>query len=110
MKNKFVHKFMTYASIFYVHSIPKEAGILQSLPSYLLLACSYKFFFFFINDVYRFQDMKTMTASKHFSTIINNSGLKPTQDSKIRKVYLKIFHGCVEGDVNGEGGGIMVWA
>lgn len=54
--------------------------------------------------------MKTMTASKHFSTIINNSGLKPTQDSKIRKVYLKIFHGCVEGDVNGEGGGIMVWA
>lgn len=66
--------------------------------------------FFFINDVYRFQDMKTMTASKHFSTIINNSGLKPTQDSKIRKVYLKIFHGCVEGDVNGEGGGIMVWA
>lgn len=60
--------------------------------------------FFFINDVYRFQDMKTMTASKHFSTIINNSGLKPTQDSKIRKVYLKIFHGCVEGDVNGEGG------
>lgn len=65
---------------------------------------------FFINDVYRFQDMKTMTASKHFSTIINNSGLKPTQDSKIRKVYLKIFHGCVEGDVNGEGGGIMVWA
>lgn len=67
-------------------------------------------FFFFINDVYRFQDMKTMTASKHFSTIINNSGLKPTQDSKIRKVYLKIFHGCVEGDVNGEGGGIMVWA
>lgn len=67
-------------------------------------------FCFFINDVYRFQDMKTMTASKHFSTIINNSGLKPTQDSKIRKVYLKIFHGCVEGDVNGEGGGIMVWA
>lgn len=66
--------------------------------------------FFLINDVYRFQDMKTMTASKHFSTIINNSGLKPTQDSKIRKVYLKIFHGCVEGDVNGEGGGIMVWA
>lgn len=64
----------------------------------------------FINDVYRFQDMKTMTASKHFSTIINNSGLKPTQYSKIRKVYLKIFHGCVEGDVNGEGGGIMVWA
>lgn len=67
-------------------------------------------FCFFINDVYRFQDMKRMTASKHFSTIINNSGLKPTQDSKIRKVYLKIFHGCVEGDVNGEGGGIMVWA
>lgn len=67
-------------------------------------------FCFFINDVYRFQDMKTMTASKHFSTIINNSGLKPTQYSKIRKVYLKIFHGCVEGDVNGEGGGIMVWA
>lgn len=67
-------------------------------------------FCFFINDVYRFQDMKTTTASKHFSTIINNSGLKPTQDSKIRKVYLKIFHGCVEGDVNGEGGGIMVWA
>lgn len=66
--------------------------------------------FFLINDVYRFQDMKTMTASKHFSTIINNSGLKPTQDSKIRKVYLKIFHGCVESDVNGEGGGIMVWA
>lgn len=66
--------------------------------------------FFLINDVYRFQDMKTMTASKHFSTIINNSGLKPTQYSKIRKVYLKIFHGCVEGDVNGEGGGIMVWA
>lgn len=66
--------------------------------------------FFLINDVYRFQDMKTMTASKHFSTIINNSGLKPTPDSKIRKVYLKIFHGCVEGDVNGEGGGIMVWA
>lgn len=66
--------------------------------------------FFLINDVYRFQDMKTKTASKHFSTIINNSGLKPTQDSKIRKVYLKIFHGCVEGDVNGEGGGIMVWA
>lgn len=66
--------------------------------------------FFLINDVYRFQDMKRMTASKHFSTIINNSGLKPTQDSKIRKVYLKIFHGCVEGDVNGEGGGIMVWA
>lgn len=54
--------------------------------------------------------MKTMTASKHFSTIINNSDLKPTQDSKIRKVYLKIFHGCVEGDVDGEGGGIMVWA
>lgn len=53
--------------------------------------------------------MKRMTASKHFSTI-NNSGLKPTQDSKIRKVYLKIFHGCVEGDVDGEGGGIMVWA
>lgn len=46
MKNKFVHKFMRYASIFYVHSIPKEAGILQSLPSYLLLACSYKLFFF----------------------------------------------------------------
>lgn len=67
-------------------------------------------FCFFINDVYRFQDMKWMTASKHFSTIINNSGLKPTQYSKIRKVYLKIFHGCVEGDVNGEGGGIMVWA
>lgn len=67
-------------------------------------------FCFFINDVYRFQDMKRMTASKHFSTIINNSGLKPTQYSKIRKVYLKIFHGCVEGDVNGEGGGIMVWA
>lgn len=66
--------------------------------------------FFLINDVYRFQDMKRMTASKHFSTIINNSGLKPTQYSKIRKVYLKIFHGCVEGDVNGEGGGIMVWA
>lgn len=61
-------------------------------------------FCFFINDVYRFQDMKWMTASKHFSTIINNSGLKPTQYSKIRKVYLKIFHGCVEGDVNGEGG------
>lgn len=99
---------MRYASIFYVHSIPKEAGILQSLPSYLLLACSYKVFFF-INDVYRFQDMKRMTASKHFSTI-NNSGLNPTRDSKIRKVYLKIFHGCVEGDVNGEGGGIMVWA
>lgn len=99
---------MRYASIFYVHSIPKEAGILQSLPSYLLLACSYKLFFF-INDVYRFQDMKRMTASKHFSTI-NNSGLNPTRYSKIRKVYLKIFHGCVEGDVNGEGGGIMVWA
>lgn len=99
---------MRYASIFYVHSIPKKAGILQSLPSYLLLACSYKVFFF-INDVYRFQDMKRMTASKHFSTI-NNSGLNPTRDSKIRKVYLKIFHGCVEGDVNGEGGGIMVWA
>lgn len=99
---------MRYASIFYVHSIPKEAGILQSLPSYLLLACSYKFFFF-INDVYRFQDMKRMTASKHFSTI-NNSGLNPTRYSKIRKVYLKIFHGCVEGDVDGEGGGIMVWA
>lgn len=99
---------MRYASIFYVHSIPKKAGILQSLPSYLLLACSYKVFFF-INDVYRFQDMKRMTASKHFS-FINNSGLKPTQDSKIRKVYLKIFHGCVEGDVDGEGGGIMVWA
>lgn len=108
MKNKFVHKFMRYASIFYVHSIPKEAGILQSLPSYLLLACSYKFFFF-INDVYRFQDMKRMTASKHFSTI-NNSGLNPTRYYKIRKVYLKIFHGCVEGDVDGEGGGIMVWA
>lgn len=108
MKNKFVHKFMRYASIFYVHSIPKEAGILQSLPSYLLLACSYKVFFF-INDVYRFQDMKRMTASKHFSTI-NNSGLNPTRDSKIRKVYLKIFHGCVEGDVDGKGGGIMVWA
>lgn len=100
---------MRYASIFSVHSIPKKAGILQSLPSYLLLACSYKVFFF-INDVYRFQDMKRMTASKHFSTIINNSGLKPTQYSKIRIVYLKIFHGCVEGDVNGEGGGIMVWA
>lgn len=99
---------MRYASIFYVHSIPKKAGILQSLPSYLLLACSYKLFFF-INDVYRFQDMKRMTASKHFSTI-NNSGLNPTRYSKIRKVYLKIFHGCVEGDVNGEGGGIMVWA
>lgn len=99
---------MRYASIFYVHSIPKEAGILQSLPSYLLLACSYKVFFF-INDVYRFQDMKRMTASKHFSTI-NNSGLNPTRDSKIRKVYLKIFHGCVEGDVDGKGGGIMVWA
>lgn len=99
---------MRYASIFYVHSIPKEAGILQSLPSYLLLACSYKLFFF-INDVYRFQDMKRMTASKHFSTI-NNSGLNPTRYSKIRKVYLKIFHGCVEGDVDGEGGGIMVWA
>lgn len=99
---------MRYASIFYVHSIPKKAGILQSLPSYLLLACSYKVFFF-INDVYRFQDMKRMTASKHFS-FINNSGLKPTQDSKIRKVYLKIFHGCVEGDVDGKGGGIMVWA
>lgn len=99
---------MRYASIFYVHSIPKEAGILQSLPSYLLLACSYKLFFF-INDVYRFQDMKRMTASKHFSTI-NNSGLNPTRDSKIRKVYLKIFHGCVEGDVDGKGGGIMVWA
>lgn len=99
---------MRYASIFYVHSIPKKAGILQSLPSYLLLACSYKVCFF-INDVYRFQDMKRMTASKHFSTI-NNSGLNPTRDSKIRKVYLKIFHGCVEGDVNGEGGGIMVWA
>lgn len=108
MKNKFVHKFMRYASIFYVHSIPKKAGILQSLPSYLLLACSYKVFFF-INDVYRFQDMKRMTASKHFSTI-NNSGLNPTRDSKIRKVYLKIFHGCVEGDVDGKGGGIMVWA
>lgn len=108
MKNKFVHKFMRYASIFYVHSIPKKAGILQSLPSYLLLACSYKVIFF-INDVYRFQDMKRMTASKHFSTI-NNSGLNPTRYSKIRKVYLKIFHGCVEGDVNGEGGGIMVWA
>lgn len=67
-------------------------------------------FCFFINDVYRFQDMKRMTASKHFSTIINNSGLKPTQYSKIRKVYLKIFHGCVEGDVDGKGGGIMVWA
>lgn len=53
--------------------------------------------------------MKTMTASKHFSTI-NNSGLNPTRDSKIRKVYLKIFHGCVEGDVDGKGGGIMVWA
>lgn len=66
-------------------------------------------FFFFINDVYRFQDMKRMTASKHFSTI-NNSGLNPTRDSKIRKVYLKIFHGCVEGDVDGKGGGIMVWA
>lgn len=99
---------MRYASIFYVHSIPKEAGILQSLPSYLLLAWSYKVFFF-INDVYRFQDMKRMTASKHFSTI-NNSGLNPTRDSKIRKVYLKIFHGCVEGDVDGKGGGIMVWA
>lgn len=99
---------MRYASIFYVHSIPKEAGILQRLPSYLLLACSYKVFFF-INDVYRFQDMKRMTASKHFSTI-NNSGLNPTRDSKIRKVYLKIFHGCVEGDVDGKGGGIMVWA
>lgn len=99
---------MRYASIFYVHSIPKEAGILQSLPSYLLLACSYKVFFF-INDVYRFQDMKRMTASKHFSTI-NNSGLNPTRYSKIRKVYLKIFHGCVEGDVDGKGGGIMVWA
>lgn len=99
---------MRYASIFYVHSIPKKAGILQSLPSYLLLACSYKVFFF-INDVYRFQDMKRMTASKHFSTI-NNSGLNPTRYSKIRKVYLKIFHGCVEGDVDGEGGGIMVWA
>lgn len=66
-------------------------------------------FCFFINDVYRFQDMKWMTASKHFSTI-NNSGLNPTRDSKIRKVYLKIFHGCVEGDVDGKGGGIMVWA
>lgn len=66
-------------------------------------------FCFFINDVYRFQDMKRMTASKHFSTI-NNSGLNPTRYSKIRKVYLKIFHGCVEGDVDGEGGGIMVWA
>lgn len=28
----------------------------------------------------------------------------------LRKFYLKILDRCVEGDVDGEGGGVMVWA
>lgn len=53
--------------------------------------------------------MKRMIVFKYF-LIINNSGLNLIRDFKIRKVYFKIFYGCVEGDVDGKGGGIMVWA
>lgn len=94
MKNKFVHKFMRYASIFYVHSIPKKAGILQSLPSYLLLACSYKGFFF-INDVHRFQDMKGWLLPNISQPLLITAAWNQHNIPKLEKFTSKSFMGVL---------------